>query len=300
MSTPSDLEVLNDRGSQPLAAEGSQQAPLTSETVLGSGAWRARAEARTERVVPEQAEALEWQPQVSLRQRITRMVSVPAAAGATVFIIAVIIAIFVAMFQGGGVIDSNTATPPGKVHPDEEGPVASAGESATKPGATGSGVPAGDPKRKTEKLLVHVVGEVVKPGLVEMAAGARVADVIEQAGGATPQAALQALNLARAVTDGEQLLVPNAQQATEGPPLAGVPAAGSDAGSQAGAPGALVNLNTADMTLLQTLPRIGPALAQRILDWRQSNGSFASVDQLMEVSGVGTKTYEDLRERVTV
>lgn len=310
MSTRSDLQFSDDYGPQPVASEANPRPSLTSESVLASGAWRARAAARTEPSMPEQAEALEWQPQLSLRQRITRAISVPAAAGAAVFVVAVIIAIAVAMFQGGGAIDASAASPSGKARTDTAEAAASVVGSVSKPGGAGAGATAGagtgagDAKggtqRKSEKFLVHVVGEVAKPGVVELAAGDRVADAIARAGGATPQAALQALNLARAVTDGEQLLVPNAEQAASAPPPADVPAGSGDPGSEVGAPGALVNLNTADTTLLQTLPRIGPALAQRILDWRQSNGSFVSVDQLMEVSGVGAKTFEGLREKVTV
>jgi competence protein ComEA len=121
-------------------------------------------------------------------------------------------------------------------------------------------------------------------------------DAIEAAGGARPGADLQALNLAAPLVDGTQVLVLKrgaAPPATAGGSTAG----GSTAG---GSPGALVNVNTATAAELEALPGIGEVLAQAIVDHRTENGPFTSVDQLLDVSGIGDATLEDLRDLVTV
>ena len=143
------------------------------------------------------------------------------------------------------------------------------------------------------EVVVAVAGDVQAPGLVRLPAGSRVDDAVRAAGGALTPDALGLLNLARVLVDGEQVLV-----GVEPPP--GAPAAGG-AGSAggAGAP-ALVDLNAATVSDLDALPGIGPVLAQRIVDWRSDNGSFASVDQLREVTGIGEATFDELRDQVTV
>ncbi|WP_395243293.1 helix-hairpin-helix domain-containing protein [Agromyces sp. MMS24-K17] len=136
-------------------------------------------------------------------------------------------------------------------------------------------------------LLVHVLGAVVEPGIVELEAGARVVDAIAAAGGPTADADPAGVNLARPVVDGEQVVVPV---------VGAVPAPAAGGGGTGGGAAAdgLVHLNTADLAALDTLPRIGPAMAQRILDWREANGPFTSVDQLREVAGIGDATFSGL------
>ena len=146
------------------------------------------------------------------------------------------------------------------------------------------------PASSAAALVVHVVGQVNRPGLVRLTAGSRVADAIEAAGGARRGADLSALNLARLVVDGEQVHVPKPGEAVASP----------GAGAGDGAAGALVSLNTADVAGLDTLPGVGPVLAQRILDWRTEHGRFTSVDELGEVSGIGDKLMSQLRPRVTL
>lgn len=143
--------------------------------------------------------------------------------------------------------------------------------------------------------------------MVEVDGGTRVAEAIEAAGGATDAAMLSAVNLARAVVDGEQILVPDAEQARAGVPagpgLGAGAGAGTAAGAAAGAGAAAtgpLDLNTADTAALETLPRVGPALAQRIIEWRTANGRFDSVEQLLEVPGIGSKTLEGFRDLVRV
>jgi competence protein ComEA len=145
----------------------------------------------------------------------------------------------------------------------------------------------------TTPLLVHVLGAVARPGLVELSAGARVVDAVAAAGGFTAEADSAGVNLARPVVDGEQLVVLAVGQA---PPAATDGASGGSAASGDG----LVHLNTADVAALDTLPRIGPALAQRIIDWREANGPFTSVDQLLEVAGIGDAVFSGLADRVAL
>jgi competence protein ComEA len=142
----------------------------------------------------------------------------------------------------------------------------------------------------TITLIVDVAGAVHQPGVYEFAEGDRVIDAIERAGGPMPKADLGLLNLAAPLTDGTQILVPKA-----GPPGAGVP--GSTApGSSTG----LININTASATELETLSGIGEVLAATIIEYREQNGPFASVDALMDVSGIGPATLEEIRDQVTV
>jgi len=144
-------------------------------------------------------------------------------------------------------------------------------------------------------VLVHVLGAVARPGLYELAEGDRVVDAVAAAGGFTEEADQAALNLAQVLADAQQVQVPKVGEA---PPA---PAAGAAPGAAAGsAAGGLVNLNSADLAALDTLPRVGPSTAQKILDWRESNGPFTSVDDLLAVSGIGEATLEGLRDLVTV
>jgi len=133
-------------------------------------------------------------------------------------------------------------------------------------------------------IFVHVLGQVERPGLYELRTGDRVIDAIAAAGGFTDDADPGGVNLARILTDAEQLVVPAVGETPSTAP--GVAADGR------------VDLNTADVAALDTLPRIGPAMAQRIIDWREQNGPISSVDDLLAVSGIGSKTVEALRPLV--
>lgn len=155
---------------------------------------------------------------------------------------------------------------------------------------------AGGPGISAGTVYVHVLGDVVKPGLYVLDDGARVAEALAAAGGTLPTADLAAVNLARPVTDGEQILVP----AVGAAPPAGAGPGGSSVSGAGGAAGGLIDLNTADAAALEELPRIGPALAQRIIDWRTANGRFTSVDDLLGVSGIGEKMLAGIRDRVRV
>lgn len=139
-----------------------------------------------------------------------------------------------------------------------------------------------------DELVVSVVGKVANPGLVRLPEGARVADALAAAGGRLPGTEIIGLNLARKLSDGEQLLV-----GITPPP--GRAAPGAVSGGQT-----LVNLNTATQEQLEQLPEIGPVTAQRILDWRAEYGRFDSVNQLLEVSGIGPATLEQIEDLVRV
>ena len=150
----------------------------------------------------------------------------------------------------------------------------------------------------TGRLFVHVVGAVRDPGVVELAPGSRVTDAVAAAGGVTRAAAPASVNLARPVVDGEQVVV--ARRGAPAPALApGSRAAAGVPGTSSPAPGP-VDLNSATLDTLDALPGIGPVLAQRILDWRTTNGRFSTVEELGEVSGIGEATLGDLRALVRV
>lgn len=136
-------------------------------------------------------------------------------------------------------------------------------------------------------VYVHVSGGVAAPGLYVLHGGARVVDAIAAAGGFAADAERGGVNLARPLSDGEQLAVPLVGAA---PPASTGGAAGDGR----------VNLNTADAAALDTLPRIGPAMAERIIAWRDDNGGFTSVEDLLAVPGIGDKMLESLRDQVTV
>lgn len=146
---------------------------------------------------------------------------------------------------------------------------------------------------QTAVIFVHILGEVRRPGLVRLRDGDRVVDAVAAAGGYTELADRDFLNLARFVSDGEQLVV---FAEGEAPSADG----GGASGGQSGASNGKVNLNLADGAALETLPRVGPALAARILQWRETNGRFRSIEDLMSVSGIGEKTFAGLRDLVTV
>lgn len=153
-------------------------------------------------------------------------------------------------------------------------------------------VPASDATEATEAtgavVYVHVLGEVERPGVYQLRDGDRVVDAIAAAGGFTGAADQQGVNLARFLSDGEQILVPPPGAVPTGGPAPGEPAGGK------------INLNTASGAELETLPRVGPAMAERIIAWRDENGPFTSVDDLLGVTGIGDKTFEALRDLVTV
>lgn len=189
-------------------------------------------------------------------------------------------------------ISLTTAADPGGGAPAQAvagpGTATSSGHSAAGQGAAAEA-----------ELVVHVAGKVRKPGIAVLPTGSRVADALEAAGGARSGVDLSQLNLARPLVDGEQILV------GERPPQGVVGQALATHGSSAGADGApaagaLVNLNTAGQAELEALPEVGPVTAQSILGWREEHGGFSSVDELLEVDGIGEATLAQLAPLVTL
>ena len=148
-------------------------------------------------------------------------------------------------------------------------------------------------------VIVDVEGKVARPGVQMLPGGSRVYEALAAAGGALPGVDVTALDLARPVTDGEQLRVGIAGAPS---PVVGLPqpSAGGAARGKRGKPAQPVNLNTATLEQLETVPDVGPALAQRILDWRSEHGRFESVAQLRQVRGIGERKFADMRDSVTV
>jgi competence protein ComEA len=165
--------------------------------------------------------------------------------------------------------------------------------------AAGDGTAATAPAVRVESrpagaAIVHVAGAVQRPGVYRMRDGERIQDAVRRAGGARRGADLNAINLAAKVADGQQVVVPRrvagaAQSGTS------VPGTAAEAGTQSQPP---VSLNTATAEQLDTLDGVGPATAQKILDWRREHGGFRSIDDLGEVPGIGPKKLAALRTKV--
>jgi competence protein ComEA len=146
------------------------------------------------------------------------------------------------------------------------------------------------PSAALPPLVVDVAGWVRHPGVYQLQTGDRIIDALQAAGGAKPGADLRPLNLAALLQDAQQVLVPRRGS--------GGPAAGG--GASAGGPGGKINLNTATLDQLESLPGIGEVIGQRILDYRQQHGPFHSVDDLLNVSGIGPSHLADVKDLVAV
>ncbi|MFM2438790.1 MAG: hypothetical protein RLZ55_1615 [Actinomycetota bacterium] len=217
------------------------------------------------------------------------------------------------IIAGMAVLAGRPREVPAGMQPAAAGASAPAGLTAA--GAAASAAASGAVASGTGLLVVHVAGAVARPGMVQLPTGARVGQAIDAAGGAVPGAVLTSVNLARRVTDGEQIVVPLAgdtpldsvpvdpvPSSVQSSTKPGVAQPGAATGApSAGAPsGGVVNLNTASSAELEDLPRVGPATAAKIIEYRERNGPFTAVDQLLDVPGIGERTLEGLRDRVRV
>ncbi len=203
--------------------------------------------------------------------------------------------------------------PVSETNPAPQGEVAS-GELSNGSGVTEAETATEGESQPPAVVYVHVIGAVSEPGVVEVSPGSRVSDVVESAGGLSKAADLSRINLARLVLDGERIWVPvlgeePPEEVAE--PIAPSASATSD-GAQTGAgetdpagtagepTSGVLDVNTADSTALQTLPGVGPVTAESILAWRTEHGRFATVEELMEVSGIGPRTLDKLKPLVVV
>jgi competence protein ComEA len=149
------------------------------------------------------------------------------------------------------------------------------------------------------EIVVDVSGKVREPGIQRLPAGSRVADALKAAGGVRPGTNTDTLNRARFLVDGEQVVVGGPAVPAPAPAPVPVPGTGgSVAGGPAGTAAAPVSLNTATVDQLDTLPGVGPVLAQHIVDYRTQHGGFRSVNELREVNGIGDRRFADLRNLV--
>lgn len=150
-----------------------------------------------------------------------------------------------------------------------------------------------------EEIIVHITGEVNKPGIVILNKNSRIADAINKAGGATKEADLNQINLAYILEDGQKIYIPNKNEKidedeyiTEGN--------GNNMGNSNSKEGEKVNINEAMQTELEELPGIGPSLASRIIEYREQNGDFKKIEELQNVKGIGDAKYNDIKDKVTV
>ncbi|CAB4558253.1 MAG: competence protein ComEA [Actinobacteria bacterium] len=143
-------------------------------------------------------------------------------------------------------------------------------------------------------IFVHVVGEVLEPGIYQLESGSRVVDAVFAAGGITESADQSSVNLAREISDGEQVII--FKLGANGESLA----MGSAPSSSSGMGNALISLNRASQVELEALPGVGPALAGRMVDWRAANGGFKKKEDLLNISGIGDKLYAGIKDEVTL
>jgi competence protein ComEA len=151
-------------------------------------------------------------------------------------------------------------------------------------------------------ISVHVIGAVPRPGLYEFSEGARVQDAIDVAGGLLAEADENALNLAALLEDGQQLDIPykTGSEPVEEDRTSDLPSSSENGDSTEDPDAELVNINTATLEELDTLPGIGPTTAQKIIDYRTENGPFSAIEDIMNVSGIGPATFEDIQDLITV
>ncbi len=228
----------------------------------------------------------------------------PGRAGAIALAVVAVIAILVTVFTL--VRDGPAPVMSAKLPPVERASSANPRSSASPS--------AGQPAGTDRPVVVSVVGLVHTPGLVTLAPGSRIADALQAAGGAVAGADTVGLNMARPLSDGEQIVVglpaasgqPTVLGSSIGSgsaPVSGAPvgpASGPQSGSVKPKPGEVLNLNTATAEQLDALPGVGPVTAAAIVAWRQANGRFTSVDQLGDVDGIGPARLEKLRPLVRV
>lgn len=157
---------------------------------------------------------------------------------------------------------------------------------------------------ETEETVVHVIGEINNPGVVTLPEGSRIIDAINMAGGKTEEADLSKINLAYIVEDGTQIYIPRINEDLNQVNLisdgAGVGVVITDSNVEENEVDSKVNINTASKEKLETLPGVGETTAQKIIDYREANGKFKTIEDIKNVSGIGDAKYESLKDKITV
>ena len=158
-----------------------------------------------------------------------------------------------------------------------------------------------------EKIVVHITGEVKKEGVIYLKKGARIVDAIKEAGGETKEADLSQVNLAYELQDGQKIYIPNKNEkvsqyiiSTNGETIDSNGANTGNESTSTSKEGAKVNINTATQNELDGLPGIGPALAQRIIDFREENGNFKSIEDIQNVKGIGDSKFDEIKDKIVV
>jgi competence protein ComEA len=145
-------------------------------------------------------------------------------------------------------------------------------------------------------IMVDVAGAVLKPSVVELPQGSRVFEAVEKAGGLTTEADTRAINQAEILTDGQKIYIPTKQEIKESGSSGGYSVNADSITGQSG----LININTADSASLQAIPGVGPATADKIIGYRNENGKFKKIEDIKNVSGIGDKTFEKMKKKITV
>ena len=157
---------------------------------------------------------------------------------------------------------------------------------------------------ETEKIAIHIIGEVKKEGIVYLEASSRIVDAIKEAGGATKEADLSQINLAYELQDGQKIYIPNKnEKISEYITMSSgnnVIIEENNSSAETERKENKVNINTANVNELDNLPGIGPSLAQRIIEYREENGNFKSIEELQNIKGIGESKYSDIKDKVTV
>lgn len=173
-------------------------------------------------------------------------------------------------------------------------------------GGAGDGEAAKEVSAATGKIFVDIGGEVAAPGVYEVTEGTRLFEVINRAGGLTEEADIDVINRAETVYDGQKILIASYEETRSGKNAAGAgggQTAGNGTGSAQGADntdGEKVNINTADSAELQSIPGIGPSKADRIIEYRNTQGRFNTIDDIKNISGIGNKTFESIKKYIVV
>jgi len=153
-------------------------------------------------------------------------------------------------------------------------------------------------KSETNSIMIHVAGEVVNPGVYQVSTDSRVVHAVELAGGATSLANLDSINLASPIQDGQKIYIPSVLDKIN--QIKGGNSGSNNVGSTSGNSSGKININTASQGKLEELSGIGPSKADSIIDYRNDNGPFKNVDELLNVSGIGDKTLEKIKDDIVV